>query len=340
MPIGVYHFISLKFCAKITNLPKEKGYFCAKSDRMLKIGFFGVQNPKAEQVDALREHGLFSLTGFYCADTLSPAAERGHFNLHLFGSFNEFCENVEAVFVTSPSLKQFDLYMQMLKKTKHLFFENPITFSREQSTKLIETASEAGVVIHFGHQNQVNPAYVAIKNSLHRPALIITQTTTSPTDKDNREVIDLLINDIIIAMLAADSEIKRVHASGVKVMGSTPDVIQTKIEFINGMVASLTGSRISTEKSHQTGFFGHNSHISVDFLNVQAKILITTSAKISGHFTDVIADPENMIVKELANFYNSIVHNIEPEVSVYASFKAIEVARQIMKKITASYQVK
>jgi len=339
MPVCIYHFLNLKFCAKVAKLPKEKGYFCAKLDEMLKIGVLGTQNFGRKQIAAIKAADHLLLTGLYNPkDDSNAMGQPENSEMSVFKSFDRFCERVDAIYITNPETVQFDLLVQLLKKSKHLFFERAITFSPQQSSRLLETASEARVRIQFGHLCQFNPAYVAVKSFLDQPALIIVHSWTTFDEGKSKEVVDILIDDIVMAMQTVRSEIKRIHATGVSVISSSPDVIQAKIVFINGTVVSLTGSRISTNKIHQTEFFGKNSYVKVDFLKNQSSKLSTNSENLNNtnQFEEIISEPASAINSELDNFYNSIVHNHESKVSVYTSFKAIQIAGQILDKISDS----
>jgi len=306
---------------------------------MLKIGVLATQNLKKELIAVLNKVDHIQLAGVYHPEGRPLSTDHSeNTKLPVFNSFDSFCENVDAIYISEPKTEQFDLLIQLLKKSKHLFFERAITFSSQQSSMLLETASEAGVKIQIGHLKQFNPAFVAIKSLLNQPELIIAQSLTAATDKNREEVIDLLIDDIVIALLTVDAEVKRVHATGVSVISHTPDVIQAKIEFINGTVVNLTGSRVSTNKSHQTEFYGKNSYLKVDFIQKLATRLIpnTKSSNFTYQLEEISTKPTNALGQELNNFYNSIVHNSEPEVSVYTSFKAIQIARQILDKTVNS----
>ncbi|RLD91719.1 MAG: hypothetical protein DRJ09_00015 [Bacteroidetes bacterium] len=339
MPICIYHFLNLKFCAKIANLPKEKGYFCAKSVEMLKIGVLGTRNFGEEKIVGLNKVESVQLVGFFPLDDHNrkekPLPDT---SLFIFSSFDNFCESVDTIYIPEPETEHFDVLIQLLKKSKHLFFEQAITFSAKQSFRLIETASEAGVHIQFGHLFQYNPAFVEAKKRINQPELIVSQSLVTPQGQHSKEVVNQFIDDMVVALLTVPSEIKKVQATGVNVIGKTPDVIHAKIEFINGTVLNLTGSRISTVQHHQTEFFEKDNYIKVDFTRQKAIRLISNleHPEITAQFEEITAKPTNTIGSAMKNFYNTIVHNKEPKVSVYTSFKAIQLAEQILDKATGS----
>lgn len=312
---------------------------------MLKIGVLGDQNFGEKQIDAIKAVGNFQLMGFFSSDNNPSVINFDNSIVQQFDSVDQFCDHVDAVYISNPTIEQFELFVHMLKRSKHLFFEKLIVFSPRQSSKLLEIALEAGTRIQVGHLDRYNSAFVAVQSKLNHPTLIVSKTEIPPFQEKHQEVINLLIDDIVIAMQVIRSEIKKIHATGISVFGNLPDIIHAKIEFINGAVANLTGSRISDEKRHQTEFYGQNSYVKVDFLKELSKTLIINLAQQKGNiknqevkyqFKQIESKPVNTITVGLRDFYNSIVHNIEPDTFAFLSFKAIQIAGQILNKISST----
>ena len=61
-------------------------------------------------------------------------------------------------------------------------------------------------------------------------------------------VLDLMIHDIDIVLSLVDSKITKISANGTKIISSSPDIANARIEFENGCVANLTSSRLSLKK--------------------------------------------------------------------------------------------
>ncbi len=88
----------------------------------------------------------------------------------------------------------------------------------------------------------------------------------NPRGTDVPVVLDLMIHDLDTILSIVKSPVKKVHASGVSVISSTPDIANARIEFENGCVANLTASRISLKNMRKTRFFQKDTYVSVDFL--------------------------------------------------------------------------
>jgi predicted dehydrogenase len=161
-----------------------------------------------------------------------------------------------------------------------------------------------------------------------------------------------MIHDIDIILSVVRSGIRRVFASGVPIVSDTPDIANARIEFDNGCVANLTASRISMKNMRKTRFFQRDAYVAVDFLKKDVEIirindLDETAADPLAMVIDLgekkgkkqisLEKPEiqnlNAIKAELESFYEAIVNNTTPPVTINDGYDALSVAYQIMGKI-------
>jgi predicted dehydrogenase len=173
----------------------------------------------------------------------------------------------------------------------------------------------------------------------------------NPRGTDVSVVLDLMIHDIDIVLSIVNSPVKSVAASGVAVVSSTPDICNARLEFNNGCVANLTASRISMKNMRKSRFFQRDAYISVDFLEKELSVVRLKELDAAPGPFDIVIDlgegkkskqiyfenPEveqsNAIKQELETFYQSIVENTTPQVSVHDGYHALEVAHRIIKKL-------
>jgi predicted dehydrogenase len=162
-----------------------------------------------------------------------------------------------------------------------------------------------------------------------------------------------MIHDIDIILSVVKSDVKKISASGVPIVSDTPDIANARIEFENGCVANLTASRISLKNMRKSRFFQRDAYISVDFLTKELEIV---------RMNDIDKDPENpfamvldlgpgkgkkeisiqkpevkpnnAIMTELASFADAIQNNAVPPVTINDGYQALDVAYQILNKIS------
>ena len=74
-----------------------------------------------------------------------------------------------------------------------------------------------------------------------------------------------MIHDLDLAIhLVGGSPAKEVHASGVSVLSSHLDMVNARVEFAGGTVASMISSRVSRERIRRLRVFQASGYISLD----------------------------------------------------------------------------
>jgi predicted dehydrogenase len=221
----------------------------------------------------------------------------------------------------------------------------------EEARALVKLSKEANIKFQVGHVERFNPAFLALKDQQLNPMFIEVHRLAqfNPRGTDVSVILDLMIHDIDIILSLVKSNVNYISANGVSVMSDTPDIANVRIEFDNGCVANLTSSRISMKKMRKMRLFQKDAYIGIDFLEKKTEIIklntpgdknvftfdIETN---SGKKTIAIANPHvpevNAIKMELEEFRNAITNNTDTPVSVVDGFRAMDVAHQILEKIS------
>jgi len=324
---------------------------------MLKIGVLGVGHLGEIHLNCIKEIDGYELVGFYDPDKEKSEEISKKFGVRSFNSSDEMIDSVTVVDIVTPTIYHFDEAVNAIKKGRHIFIEKPVSSTVEQAEELIELSMEAGVKVQIGHVERFNPAFLAVKDELKNPMFIESHRLAqfNPRGTDVPVVLDLMIHDIDIVLHVVNSEVKKIAASGVNVVSDTPDIANTRIEFVNGAVANLTASRISLKNMRKSRFFQKDAYLSVDFLEKEAEIvrmneidempddpfamiidLGENKKKRRIMFEKPEPEPNNAIVEELKSFKDAILHDKEPAVTIFDGYNALKVANEIMNKINKS----
>jgi len=324
---------------------------------MLKIGVFGAGHLGKIHIKCIREISDWELVGFYDPDKEIKHQVSDEFDIKAFDNAEELIENADVVDIVTPTISHFECASAALKKSKHVFIEKPIVTTLDEAKELIDIASEAGVKVQVGHVERFNPAFLAASPYISNPMFIETHRLAqfNPRGTDVPVILDLMIHDIDIVMSVVKSGIKKISASGVAVVSDTPDIANARIEFDNGCAANLTASRLSLKNMRKSRFFQKNAYIAVDFLKKETEIIRLKDAETNNDdpFAMILdlgngkapkqiffEKPEiiqlNAIKTELQSFYNSIIKNIEPSVTIVDGYNALDVAYRIMDKLITS----
>jgi predicted dehydrogenase len=321
---------------------------------MLKIGVLGAGHLGKIHIKCIREIGEYELTGFYDADEKTAQQVEKEFGIKHYPSIEELIEAVDVVDIVTPTISHFDCASRALKKARHVFIEKPVVTTPEQARQLMVFADEANVKVQVGHVERFNPAFLAAQPFISKPMFIEAHRLAqfNPRGTDVPVILDLMIHDIDIILSVVKSSIKRIYASGVSIVSDTPDIANARIEFDNGCVANLTASRISMKNMRKSRFFQRDAYVSVDFLKKDVEIIrITDPPENNADPLAMIIDlgekrgrkqisvekPEihnlNAIKAELESFYNAIVNNTTPPVTINDGYEALSVAYQILGKM-------
>ncbi|NND94387.1 MAG: Gfo/Idh/MocA family oxidoreductase [Flavobacteriales bacterium] len=322
-------------------------------NRRLKIAVLGAGHLGKIHLRILKEAPSYELVGFFDPNPGVSAKTQAELGVTAYSDMDELIDLVDVVDIVTPTLSHFECALKGLRKFKHLFIEKPITNTLDEAKQMRVLAEEAGTKIQVGHVERFNPAYRAIQDKLDKPMFIETHRLAqfNPRGTDVPVVLDLMIHDIDIILNAVKSNVRSVHASGVRVISSTPDIANARIEFENGCVANLTASRISLKNMRKSRFFQKDAYISVDFLEKKSEIV--SMEKIEGEpdpfaitmdpgngeaireikFDKPEVKPTNAIAEELEALANAIREDIDPPVTAEDGYQALSVAHKIIEQI-------
>ena len=312
------------------------------------VGHFGKHHVRCHQ------SGHFELAGFYDINKQTSDRIEKEFGVTQFSSYEELLGNCDVVDVVVPTVSHFEVAEKALKEGKHVFIEKPVTSTLDQAATLKKLAKEKNLKIQVGHIERFNPAFLAIKDQINDPKFIELHRLGPfhPRNKDIPVVLDLQIHDIDIVLTLINSEVSLIRSSGVPIISDSPDITNTRVEFANKSVVNMTSSRISLKQMRKLRLFQPDAYISIDFLEKKSEIVRIKD--VDGNSEDPFAmimdledgkskkqilfeKPEipetNAMVDELNSFYDSIVGDKTPVVSIDDGYRALELALEIISRM-------
>jgi predicted dehydrogenase len=324
---------------------------------MLKIGVLGAGHLGKIHIKCIKEIENYEFIGFFDPDKEISKTVEKEFTIKRVGSIEELIDTVDAVDIVTPTVSHFECASLALRKSKHVFIEKPLTTSLNEAKSLIALAKEANVKVQVGHVERFNPAFLAALPYFNNPMFIETHRLAefNPRGTDVPVILDLMIHDIDIILSVVKSNIKKISASGVSVVSDTPDIANARIEFDNGCVANLTASRISLKNMRKSRFFQRDAYISVDFLKKQCEIVRMANVEGDTNPLSIVIDlgegkkqiffekpeitPINAIKTELETFYDAIINNSTPPVTILDGYNSLDLAYKIIEKLTLSTNI-
>ena len=316
---------------------------------MLNIAVIGAGHLGEFHIKLLKSSKLFNLIGFFDPNKSRVKEIIDKYNIN-FIEIDKISSLVDAVIISTPTSFHYETAVKFLNNKKHVFVEKPITSTIEQANKLIEIKKNNKLIGQVGHVERFNSAFLNIKNALN-PMFIESHRLSSYPSRgtDVSVVLDLMIHDIDIVLSLVDSKITKISANGTKIISSSPDIANARIEFDNGCVANLTSSRLSLKKMRKMRVFQTDSYISLDFDSGSSEIIKIKNFDGKNNYAMTIHDSEgvekeiqienitnekiNSIEEEHKNFYYSIIKKEDPIVSFEKGRNALKLAIEILKII-------
>ncbi|MBL7826950.1 MAG: Gfo/Idh/MocA family oxidoreductase [Saprospiraceae bacterium] len=320
----------------------------------MKIALLGAGHLGKIHLKCILSSGCWEFAGFYDPDEKNASTAIEQFKARRFHTIEELLEEVDAVDIVTPTPTHFDLAVKALSKGKHVFIEKPVTQSVSEGKKLLQLAEKHRLKVQVGHVERFNPAFKALGHMKLNPMFIEGHRLAAfqPRGTDVSVILDLMIHDLDLVLHLVKSPVKKVSASGVAVLSHTPDIANARIEFANGCIANLTASRISLKQMRKMRLFQQDHYISLDFFEKNAQIVRlfeqdahdlpptdqlmefeTNSGKKWLQLQMPEASASNAIEEELKTFYDAIVNDKTPIVSLSDGVAALKLAHQILKEI-------
>ena len=243
------------------------------SDPMVpvKVGVIGIGNMgwhHARVLSLLRDADFIGVA--------DPDADRGQLAIEQLGcrwfaDYRTMLEEVEAVCIAVPTLLHHPVGLACLEAGKHVLIEKPIAASQDEASELIAAAERAGRLLQVGHIERFNPAFrELIKVVANEEVVVLEGRRHSPhADRANdvSVVLDLMIHDLDLVLELAQAPVVRLAAAGGRSADGPIDYVNATLGFENGVVASLTASKMSHRKIRSLSAHCRSSLVETDFLN-------------------------------------------------------------------------
>jgi predicted dehydrogenase len=170
-----------------------------------------------------------------------------------------------------PTLLHHRVGLACLEAGVDVLIEKPIAASQEEAADLIRAAEAAGRLLQVGHIERFNPAFrELVKVTANEEVVVLEARRHSPNPdraNDVSVVLDLMIHDIDLVLELAGAPVVRLAAAGGRSADGPIDYVNATLGFANGVVASLTASKMAHRKIRSLSAHCRGSLVETDFLN-------------------------------------------------------------------------
>ena len=237
----------------------------------VKVGVIGIGNMGWHHARVLSLLKDAELVGVADPDTDRGKLATEQFDCRWFADYRDMLPEVEAVCIAVPTLLHHAVGLACLEAGLHVLIEKPIAASQEEASALIAAASRNGRLLQVGHIERFNPAFrELIKVVANEEVVVLEARRHSPhADRANdvSVVLDLMIHDLDLVLELAHAPVVSLAAAGGCSADGPIDYVNATLGFANGVVASLTASKMSHRKIRSLSAHCRSSLVETDFLN-------------------------------------------------------------------------
>ena len=216
---------------------------------MIKVGVIGAGHLGKIHLNLINASNQ-NLIGFHDTDISNSEKLSSEYGYKYFSDLDQLINNIDAAVIVSPTTTHFEIAKKCIEAGKHIFVEKPLTSNSNEARVINELALKNKIIGQVGFVERYNQAFISCNEFIKNPKFIESHRLSdfNPRGTDVSVIMDLMIHDIDIILKVVKSKVKKINASGVSIISTTPDIANARIEFENGCIANLTSSRISLKK--------------------------------------------------------------------------------------------
>ena len=237
----------------------------------VKVGVIGIGNMGWHHARVLSLLKDAELVGVADPDPDRGQLAKEQFGCQWFPDHHTLLAEVEAVCIAVPTLLHHSVGLACLESGVHVLIEKPIAASQDEATALIQAARKAGRLLQVGHIERFNPAFRELTKVVANEEVVVLEgrrhSPHSDRANDVSVVLDLMIHDIDLVLELAQAPVVRLAAAGGRSAEGPIDYVNATLGFENGVVASLTASKMSHRKIRSLSAHCRSSLVETDFLN-------------------------------------------------------------------------
>ncbi|MBR8830333.1 MAG: Gfo/Idh/MocA family oxidoreductase [Chlorogloea purpurea SAG 13.99] len=311
----------------------------------LRIGVIGVGNMgqhHARILSLLKDVELIGISDVNIEKGLDTASK---YRVRFFEDYNELLKIVDAVCIAVPTRLHHRVGMDCLQAGVHTLIEKPIAASISEAESLVNAAAEHNCILQVGHIERFNPAFQELSKVLKTEEILAIEahrmSPYSQRANDVSVVLDLMIHDIDLILELTAAPVVKLTASGSRAANSGYlDYVTATLGFSNGVVATLTASKVTHRKIRRLAAHCQNSLTEADFLNNEILIHRQTTANYSTDYGQILYRQDGLIEKvytsnieplhaELEHFVSCVRGGDQPSVGGEQALKALRLASLI-----------
>lgn len=311
----------------------------------IRVGVIGIGNMGQHHARVLSRLKDVELVGVSDVNVERGLDTASKYRVQYFEDYHDLLNYVDAVCIAVPTRLHHTVGMACLAAGVHVLIEKPIAASIAEAESLVNAAATHNCILQVGHIERFNPAFQELHKVLKTEELLALEARRmspySQRANDVSVVLDLMIHDIDLLLELAGAAVVKLNASGSRAADSGYlDYVTATLGFANGIVATLTASKVTHRKIRSIAAHCKHSLTEADFLNNEILIHRQTTANCMADYGQVLYRQDGLIEKvytsnieplqaELEHFVSCVRGGEQPSVGGEQALKALRLASLI-----------
>ena len=293
----------------------------------MKIAQIGVGGWGKNHARILSQLGV--LVAVCDADEIKAKDTAQKYNVRHYSSLDTMLnsEQIDAVFVCTPTVTHFDIASKIIQSKKSVFVEKPMTYKSEEGMKLTELAKKNGVILTCGYIERFNPAVETVKEFVKSKKygdlimLDFHRENRMPLHiKDVGIIYDTAVHDIDTAMYLFDDVPQVVFARSGKIRHEHEDFATIMLGFKENKVAIISSNWITPSRVRHFNAVCTDGIISGDFISQEVKIEKDQGSETSRK------EKQEPLTLEIKSFIDSLESKNNPRVKAEEAVNVTKIA--------------
>ncbi|MCY7390349.1 MAG: Gfo/Idh/MocA family oxidoreductase, partial [Leptolyngbyaceae cyanobacterium CAN_BIN12] len=220
----------------------------------IRVGVVGVGNMGQHHTRVLSMLKDVELVGISDINMERGIDTASKYRVRFFEDYRDLLPHIDAVCVAVPTRLHHSVGLACLQAGVHVLIEKPIAASITEGESLVNAAAESQCILQVGHIERFNPAFQELSKVLKTEELLALEahrmSPYSDRANDVSVVLDLMIHDIDLLLELAAAPVIKLTAIGSRGSGGSSylDYVTATLNFANGIVATLTASKVTHRK--------------------------------------------------------------------------------------------
>ena len=234
----------------------------------MRVGLVGPEESIRKHLDTLHQNSQVDISGYLCngscgdmSDTMVKAFPPR--------AFDAFIEQSDAFIFCGSGMEYYHYAIQAIRNTRHIFFDQYVLDLPARLGDIQKLSGEANSRVYVRNNKRSHAAWNHGLRMLENPQYAEFVVSDLPPDAglSNETWVKRLAMDIDLLIDVVNTGVKRTSPTGISVMQKEIDLLNLKIEFINGFAANMNYRVMADSRMERAVFYEKGSVVDIDFLN-------------------------------------------------------------------------